>query len=114
MKLHLFSTEGINGRFKVTILSNIVSLTSDLLIHYFWEKRWFFFALIVGAGILIAPLPEGLIQDGKIVLAMSVMATIMFVTEPIPLPGVALLIILGQVFLLGHESSNVAKSLWND
>jgi len=114
MKLHLFSTEGIYGRFKVTILSNIVSLTSDLLIHYIWEKRWFFFALIVGAGILIAPLPEGLIQDGKVVLAMSVMATIMFVTEPIPLPGVALLIILGQIFLLGHDSSIVAKSLWND
>ena len=114
MKLHPFSTEGIYGRFKVTILSNIVTLTSDFLIHYIWEKRWFFFALIVGAGILIAPLPEGLIQDGKIVLAMSVMATIMFVTEPIPLPGVALLIILGQVFLLGHDSSTVAKSLWND
>ncbi len=114
MKLRPFSTEETYGRFNATILSNVVTLMSDFLIHYLWDKRWFFFALIVGAGILIAPLPEGLIQDGKIVLAMSVMATIMFVTEPIPLPGVALLIILRQIFLLGHDSSIVAKSLWND
>ena len=114
MKLRPFSTEQIYDRFNVNFLGNVVTLMSDFLIHYLWEKRWFFFALIVGAGILIAPLPEGLIQDGKVVLAMSVMATIMFVTEPIPLPGVALLIILGQVFLLGHDSSIVAKSLWND
>ena len=49
-----------------------------------------------------------------IVLAMSVMATIMFITAPIPLPGVALLIVLGQIFLLGIDSSTVAKTLWND
>ncbi|MDP6175888.1 MAG: SLC13 family permease, partial [Rhodospirillales bacterium] len=47
-------------------------------------------------------------------IAMLVMATIMFVTEPIPLPAVALLIILGQIFLLGLDSSVVAKTLWND
>ena len=114
MKLRPFSTEQIYDRFNVNFLGNVVTLMSDFLIHYLWEKRWFFFALIVGAGIIMAPLPEGLTEDGKIVLAMSVMATIMFVTEPIPLPGVALLIILGQVFLLGYDSSIVAKSLWND
>ena len=114
MKLRPFSTEQIYDRFNVKFLGNVVTLMSDFLIHYLWEKRWFFFALIVGAGIIMAPLPEGLTEDGKVVLAMSVMATIMFVTEPIPLPGVALLIILSQVFLLGHDSSIVAKSLWND
>ena len=111
MKLRPFSTEQIYGRFNIKFFDNVVTLMSDFLIHYVWEKRWFFFALIVGTGIFKAPLPEGLLHDGKIVLAMSVMATIMFVTEPIPLPGVALLIILGQVFLLGHDSSIVDTSL---
>ncbi len=60
------------------------------------------------------PLPGGLSHDGLIVLIMSVVATILFITEPIPLPSVALLIILGQIFLLGHDSSAVAKTLWND
>ena len=87
---------------------------TDFLIHYIWEKRWFFFALIVGIGIWLAPVPEGLSKDGQIVLSMSIVATILFISEPIPLPGVALLIILGQIFLLGHDSSLVAKSLWND
>lgn len=114
MKLRPLSTAEYFSRLNVTILGNVITLMSDFIIHYVWEKRWFFFALMVGAGILIAPTPEGLSQDGKIVLAMSIMATIMFVTEPIPLPGVALLIILGQVFLLDHDSTLVAKSLWND
>ena len=60
------------------------------------------------------PLPGDLSHDGLVVLIMSVVATILFVTEPIPLPSVALLIILGQIFLLGHDSSAVAKTLWND
>jgi len=92
----------------------VVSLMSDFFLHFAWEKRWFFIALIVGGIIMSLPLPNNLSREGMIVLAMSVMATIMFITEPIPLPGVALLIILGQVFLLGLDSSAVAKTLWND
>ncbi len=60
------------------------------------------------------PLSGDLSHDGLVVLIMSVVATILFITEPIPLPSVALLIILGQIFLLGHDSSAVAKTLWND
>ncbi len=78
------------------------------------EKRWFFFSLIIGALILTFPAPAGLSHEGHIVLAMSIMAVILFVTEPIPLPTVALLIIVGQVLLLGTDSTVVAKSLMSD
>ncbi|PHS78986.1 MAG: anion transporter [Rhodospirillaceae bacterium] len=81
---------------------------------YFWEKRWFIIALLVGAGLMSMPVPDGLTQSGMIVLAMSVSATIMFITEPVPLPTVALLIIIGQVMLMGLDSTVVAKSLMND
>jgi sodium-dependent dicarboxylate transporter 2/3/5 len=45
---------------------------------------------------------------------MSVVATILFITEPVPLPTVALLIIVGQVIMLGLDSTLVAKSLVTD
>jgi len=78
------------------------------------EKRWFFISMIVGAIILNLPGTNGLSHDGQIVMAMSVMAVILFVTEPVPLPTVALLIIVGQVLLLGTDSTKVAKSLMSD
>ena len=81
---------------------------------YLVQRRWFFIALIVGAVMINLPLPDGLTRDGLIVLTMTVVATILFVTEPVPLPTVALLIIVGQVLLLDLESTKVAKTLMND
>ena len=77
-------------------------------------RGWFIFALAVGAYLLNSPIPEGLTHDGYIVLVMSIIATILFVTEPIPLPAVALLIIVGQVLLMGVNSNDVAKSIMSD
>ena len=82
--------------------------------YYFWEKRWFFVAMIVGAVMLSIPLPDGLTREGMIVLTMSTVATILFVTEPVPLPTVALMIIVGEVLMLGLDSTLVAKSLMTD
>ncbi|NKB59704.1 MAG: DASS family sodium-coupled anion symporter [Alphaproteobacteria bacterium] len=70
--------------------------------------------MAVGFVLLTMPQPDGLTREGQIVLTMSVVATILFVTEPIPLPTVALLIIVGQVILLGLESTTVAKTLMTD
>lgn len=83
-------------------------------LNYFVDKRWFFVTIIVGIVLLMLPTPEGLTRAGHIVLVMSVMATILFVTEPVPLPTVALMIIVGQVGLMGIESTQVAKSLMTD
>lgn len=83
-------------------------------LYYFWEKRWFFLAMAIGAFMLSVPTPEGLTPEGMIVLTMSVVATILFVTEPVPLPTVALLIVGGQILLLGIDSTTVAKSLMTD
>ena len=85
-----------------------------LNLYYFWEKRWFFIAMAVGAGMLQLPLPADLSREGMIVLTMSVVATMLFITEPVPLPTVALMIVVGQVLLLGLDSSEVARSLMTD
>ena len=97
-----------------TIWLAVKNILLDFSVHFMWEKKWFFFAIIIGIIMLSFPTPEGLSREALIVLTMSVVATILFITEPIPLPAVALLIILGQVFLLGSSSSDVAKTLWND
>ena len=101
----------VNG---ITGLKRVMTLGSWLNLYFFWEKKWFFIAIVFGAFMLHMPLPEGLSPEGLIILTMSVVAVILFVTEPVPLPTVALLIIIGQVVLMGHDSSEVAKSLVTD
>ncbi len=34
-----------------TFAGKVLKLFSDFLIHYLWEKRWFFIALVVGGGV---------------------------------------------------------------
>ncbi len=101
-------TDGLTG------LKSAMALGSWLNLYFFWEKKWFFIAMLIGAFMLQLPIPAGLSEEGMIILTMSVVAVILFVTEPVPLPTVALLIIIGQVVLMGHDSSEVAKSLVTD
>ena len=87
---------------------------SQIDVYFFWEKRWFFVALLLGFVVMNLPPPQGLTHDGQTVLAMSLVATVLFVTEPIPLPTVPLLIIVGEIVLLGLNPSKVAQSLMTD
>lgn len=89
-------------------------LASNLDLALLWKRRWFIVTMIVGFALISAPTPAGLSHDGQIVLVMSLMATMLFITEPVPLPAVALLIVVGQVVLLGLDSTKVAKSLMTD
>ncbi|MEE9273193.1 MAG: DASS family sodium-coupled anion symporter [Robiginitomaculum sp.] len=82
--------------------------------YYFREKRWLFIALMIGAVLFMLPTPEGLSVEGKNVMIMVFIAVILFVTEPVPLPAVALMIIVAEVVVLKKESSEVAQSLMGD
>jgi len=87
---------------------------SHINLAYVWKRRWFIITMILGFLFMAAPTPAGLTQEGQIVLVMSLMATVLFISEPVPLPSVALLIIIGQVILLGLDSTTVARSLMTD
>jgi solute carrier family 13 (sodium-dependent dicarboxylate transporter), member 2/3/5 len=79
-----------------------------------WKRRWFIIAMVLGFLFMGLPTPAGLTHEGQIVLIMSLMATVMFIAEPVPLPSVALMIIVGQVVLLGLDANAVARSLMTD
>ncbi|MGF7161141.1 sodium-dependent dicarboxylate transporter 2/3/5 [Rhodoligotrophos appendicifer] len=93
---------------------HLLVLRSQINLYYFWEKRWFFVAMAMGALMLSFDPPRGLSQDGWIMLTMSASATLLFMTQPVPLPTVALMIIVGQVLLVGVDSDIVAKNLMTD
>ncbi len=117
--LHRDSLQAKEPVQRLTRLSRVgyqrwVMLRSQVDLYFFWEKRWFFIAMLVGFVAMSLPSPEGLTREGQIVLAMSLAATILFVTEPIPLPTVPLLIIVGQIVLLGINPTKVAQSLMTD
>ena len=78
-------------RFRRLGYQRYLHVRSQIDLFTLWEKRWFFITLIVGAILILAPTPSGLTHEGQIVLAMSVMATMLFITEPVPLPTVPLL-----------------------
>ncbi len=79
-----------------------------------WKRRWFIIAMLLGFSLMGLPTPAGLTHPGQIVLCMSLMATILFVSEAVPLPTVPLLIIVGEVILLKMDPTKVAQSLMTD
>ncbi|MFC1664129.1 SLC13 family permease [Pseudomonadota bacterium] len=109
-----FGFNGLQERLRAPELHLALAQRSRIFIYFFWERKWFFIAILLGVLMFNAPLPNGLSHNGMVVLTMSLVATLLFVTEPIPLPAVALLIIIGEVLLLDLDSSVVAKSLMND
>ena len=82
--------------------------------YFLNERRWLFIAFLLGVVLYLLPTPPGLSENGKNVLIMAAVAVTLFVSEPVPLPAVALLIIIGEVLLLGIDSKTVAQSLMSD
>ena len=83
-------------------------------LYEIWKRKWLWIAF--GLGIIIAslPTPEGLSRQGLIVIGISVGAVVIYITEPIPLPTVALLIAVLQVLLSIGTPKSVAKSFMSD
>lgn len=70
----------------------------------------------IGAALflLMIPLPEGLSPAGRKALSLVSLAFVFFMTEPIPLPGIALLIAVLEVLMGLGDSTEVARSFFND
>ncbi len=55
-----------------------------------------------------------LTRGAKIIIAIAAMAVIFFLTEAIPFPAVAFLIVIGEVIFIGMSPNVVAKSFFSD
>ncbi len=89
-------------------------LRSHVDLSLVWKRRWFIITMMVGFALISLPAPAGLSHQAQIVLSMSVMATMLFISEAVPLPTVPLLIIIGEVLLLKIDPTKVAQSLMTD
>lgn len=80
------------------------------------RRRWLIAALVVATLLLLCPRPdpEHLTQQGWRVLAIVVVAVMLWVTEAVPLPAVAFLIAGGQVLLVHKTPDEVAASFMKD
>ncbi|MEP6826901.1 MAG: DASS family sodium-coupled anion symporter [Aestuariivirga sp.] len=102
------------GRFRRRGYQRYVLWKNFVDFSLMWKRRWFIIAMIIGFVLMGLPTPAGLTHPGQIVLCMSLMATILFVSEAIPVPTVPLLIIVGEVILLKMDPTKVAQSLMTD
>lgn len=79
-----------------------------------WKRKWLFAAFALGILIAILPVPEGLTRQGLIVMGISAGSMIIFITEPVPLPTVALLIAVLQVLAGIDTPKHIAQSYMSD
>jgi len=84
------------------------------LIYGITRSRWLIAAFLIGFVLFLLPSPEGLTVDGYRTIIIIIVALILIITEPIPLPGIALLIIILQVYFGIADANHVAHSFMND
>ena len=84
------------------------------LLRLLKEERWLLLGFAALATLAALPPPPGLSPEGMRVLAIIAMALVFFVAEPLPLPGVALLIAVFQVLLRIGTPNEVAHAFMSD
>jgi sodium-dependent dicarboxylate transporter 2/3/5 len=85
------------------------------LLLWIQQKRWLLFVAVLGTLLYkVFPYPENISHEGYRTLIIGIMVIILIVTEPIPLPAVALLIVILEVVFHIAPVSEVANSFMND
>lgn len=76
--------------------------------------KWLLIIVLIGIAILLMPTPQGLSEEGKKTLVILVVAAGVFVTDALPVPGMALLI---PILLTGFQikpPDEVAHTMMSD
>ena len=84
------------------------------VLYWAIQRRWLLIAFLSGAFFLLLPLPAGLTPHGRQALVIALVTMILFVTEPVPLPAIALSIPVLQVLFGIDSPADVAHSFMND
>ena len=82
----------------------------------FWatQKKWFLLSILLGVCLLNIPSPEGLSIEGKTAIIILIVALVLIIKEPIPLPAVAIFIIISQIYCNVGSVDGIAKSFMSD
>jgi sodium-dependent dicarboxylate transporter 2/3/5 len=70
--------------------------------------------MIVGMVLLILPTPSGLTLEGYRTIIIVITALMMIITEPIPLPAIAMYILITEVYFGIGDANEIASSFMND
>ena len=82
----------------------------------FWvqQKRWLIIIILLGTVMYQLPYPNSISHEGYRTLILSIIVISLIITEPVPLPAVALLIAVLEVAFHIAPAIEVAKSYMND
>ena len=82
----------------------------------FWatQKRWFIYAIIIGLILILLPHPQGLSKQAYTSIVILITALILIIKEPIPLPAIAIYILLAQIYGGIDSADGIAKAFMND
>ncbi|MFQ6675583.1 MAG: SLC13 family permease [Fidelibacterota bacterium] len=84
------------------------------VIYWITERRWLLIAVGVAAFLYVLPTPTGLTVPGYRTIIIVVAALILIIFEPVPLPTVAMLILVFQVIFGVASADRVASSFMSD
>jgi len=82
----------------------------------FWatQKRWFIYAIIIGLVLILLPHPSGLTKQGYTAIIILITSLILIIKEPIPLPAIAIYMLLAQIYGGIDSADGIAKAFMND
>ncbi len=82
----------------------------------FWatQKRWFIYAIIIGLILILLPHPQGLSKQAYTSIVILITALILIIKEPIPLPAIAIYILIAQIYGGIDSADGIAKAFMND
>jgi sodium-dependent dicarboxylate transporter 2/3/5 len=95
----------------------MASVTSRLLTNLIYrvtQSKWLIITFLVGWFLYSLPTPAGLSLAGYRILIIAVTTLLLIITEPLPLPGIAFIIIVMQVYFGVGTADQVARSFMND
>lgn len=84
------------------------------VLYWVTRKKWLIVAFALSVGLFYLPSPEGLTPEGHRTLIIVVTALILIISESIPLPAVAMLILIMEVILGVDSPDGVASSFMSD
>jgi solute carrier family 13 (sodium-dependent dicarboxylate transporter), member 2/3/5 len=95
----------------------MLAFSNNSLANYlFWvsRKKWLIITFFISVVLFYLPTPEGLSSEGHRTLIIVVTTLILIISESIPLPAVAILILIMEVTLGVDSPDGVAASFMSD